>query len=87
MKKIIVNSVLLLFICTTASFSGKKLCSEHNKITHYKLYKECINKHKGIKQNKAEKVISGVNSKYKNLRDKTPKTGVEMWKKYKKNKQ
>ena len=57
--------------------------SQYNKITHYKLYKECM---KGdVKENKTKSTdnfFSKINKKYKSLREKAPKTGVEIWKKF-----
>jgi len=85
MKKIIILSILILFFNTTTSLSAEKPCSEHNKLTHYKLYKECMNTLKEDEKNKLKFNFSGINKKYKDLRKKyTPKTASEMWKDYKK---
>ncbi len=88
MKKTIIVSIFILFSNLTVSFSAERPCSEHNRLTHYKLYKECMDSLKGDKKNKSKFNLSGANEKYKNLRKKyAPKTGSEIWKDYKKSKQ
>ena len=86
MKKTIILITLIILMSTSISLTAQKPCSEHNRITHYKLYKECKDALKGIKKNKVEKSLSNINDKYKDLRKKyAPKTGAEMWKKYNEN--
>ena len=94
MKKLLIP-VLLIFIFMNTKFlySAEKLCSEYNKITQNYKYKKCMAEIK--KQGKVEgsditkkngNLLGKISEKYKDLREKAPKTGVETWKKYKSNK-
>ena len=87
MKKAILLIIFFLLTNISISYSVEKPCSEHNKITQYKLYKACMNAVNGQKKNKSKFLNIDINKKYKDLRKKiAPKTGEEIWKDIKKNK-
>ena len=83
MNRNLIILIIVFFASGTISIAAEKPCSQYNKITHYKLYKECM---KGdVKENKTKSTdnfFSKINKKYKSLREKAPKTGVEIWKKF-----
>ena len=94
MKKILLT-IVVLFVTTSTNLFSAENCSQYKK---WNLptgkYNECIKNLK--KEGKYEpsgvipnigKKISGVNQKYKDIRkEKAPKTGVEIWKDFRKKK-
>tara|TARA_B100000945_G_scaffold6060_1_gene5066 strand:+ start:156 stop:389 length:234 start_codon:yes stop_codon:yes gene_type:complete len=75
MKKIFIIIIFTTFINTGVTLSAEKPCSEFNYWTENWKYKKCMEKAKG--GNKVNKFLSGINKKYKNLREKAPKTLME----------
>ena len=88
MKKILATLLMILFISVTVSIAAEKDCSQYNKLTNWKGWKKCMKgEEKGNRTlaKKSTNILSKINKKYKSLRDKAPKTGVEIWKKLDKN--
>ena len=90
MNKILIILLMLFFTSGTVLIASEKDCSEYNKITNWKGWKDCKKETEGNKKStkkKTGKLLSDINEKYKNLRkEKAPKTGSEIWKNYKKKK-
>ena len=98
MNKILLIVTIFIIFNTNTSFSSENPCSKYNYWTQNKQLKKCEAEHGISKGNKLIKksssgsslkeksgnIISDINKKYKSLREKTPKTGVETWKKLKK---
>ena len=88
MKKILATLLMILFISVTVSIAAEKDCSQYNKLTNWKGWKKCMKgeeKENKSLEKKSLNILSNINEKYKSLRDKAPKTGVEIWKKLPKN--
>jgi len=87
MNKILFTITLFLLINPNVSISAEKPCSQYNKLTNWKSYKECMNKGKKVTKSKSGNLLTDLNNKYKEIRKKlAPKTGEEYWKKYKEKK-
>ena len=98
MNKILLIVTIFIIFNTNISFSSENPCSKYYYWTQNKQLKKCEAEHGISKGNKLIKksssdsslkeksgnIISDLNKKYKSLREKTPKTGVETWKKLKK---
>ena len=83
MKKSFLLIVTILFLFSNSLISSEKNCSQFNKVTNWKGWKKCM---KGTIQTKdiisnSKDALSNINEKYKKLREKAPKTGIEMFKK------
>ncbi len=82
MYKILVLLFAFFLIVPSASAKTDKDCSEFNKITNWKGWKKCMKgEEANVKKNKSGNIISDIGNKYKDIREKTPKTGIELWKK------
>ena len=98
MNKILLFLTIFIIFNTNISFSSENPCSKYNYWTQNKQLKKCEAEHGILKGNKlilkgnsdsslkekSGNIISDINTKYKSLREKAPKTGVETWKKLKK---
>ena len=94
MKKSFLLIVTILFLFSNSLISSEKNCSQFNKVTNWKGWKKCVKgtiQTKEIKKTKkidskniisnSKDAFSNINEKYKKLREKAPKTGIEMFKK------
>ena len=80
MNKILLILLSTFFLSITNLSAAEKPCSQYNYWTENYKYKKCMAK---IKKEKGEGILSKMNKNYKAFREKTPKSGVETWKKIK----
>ena len=85
MNKIITILIVVFFLSGTISIAAEKDCSQYNKVTDWKRWKKCMKGDTVENKEKSDSFFSNpfksINKKYKSLREKAPKTGVEIWKK------
>ena len=91
MKKILIIA-LIHFLFSINLFANEKECKEkYPKWIERMQYNKCVSDFKKTQgeltvksDSKFKNTGKKISEKYKNIRDKAPKTGVEIWKKFKK---
>ena len=77
MKKNLLALITIFFINSSILGASEKHCSHLSKWKENWKYKKCMAGQSISKEKKTKSFLSDINKKYKSLREKVPKTGVD----------